>query len=50
MQYIGLIGLDGKPKVKAFEFKFEEKGVLYFDTIKNKELLKDIKDYAIQIC
>ena len=22
MQYIGLIGLDGKPKVKAFVFKF----------------------------
>jgi uncharacterized pyridoxamine 5'-phosphate oxidase family protein len=37
MQYIGLIGLDGKPKVKAFEFKFEENGKLYFDTIRNKE-------------
>ncbi|MCD7951195.1 MAG: pyridoxamine 5'-phosphate oxidase family protein [Erysipelotrichaceae bacterium] len=37
MQYIGLIGLDGKPKVKAFEFKFEDEGILYFDTIKNKE-------------
>ena len=26
MQYIGVIGRDGKPKVKPFEFKYEENG------------------------
>lgn len=51
MQYIGLIGLDGKPKVKAFEFKFEEKGVLYFDTIKNKEThLELLNNPYVEIC
>lgn len=42
MQYIGLIGLDGKPKVKAFEFKFEDQGKLYFDTIRNKETHREL--------
>ena len=51
MQYIGLIGLDGKPKVKAFEFKFEEKGILYFDTIRNKETHLELeKNPYIEIC
>jgi len=51
MQYIGLIGLDGKAKVKAFEFKFEEKGVLYFDTIKNKEThLELLNNPYVEIC
>lgn len=42
MQYIGVIGLDGKPKVKAFEFKYEEDGKLWFDTIRGKETWKEI--------
>jgi len=42
MQYIGVIGLDGKPKVKAFEFKYEEGGKLWFDTIRGKETWKEI--------
>ena len=51
MQYIGLIGLDGKPKVKAFEFKFEENGVLYFDIIRNKEThLEMLKNPYVEIC
>ncbi|MGN0193683.1 MAG: pyridoxamine 5'-phosphate oxidase family protein [Pseudoramibacter sp.] len=44
MQYIGVIGLDGKPKVKAFEFKYEEGGKLWFDTIRGKETWKEIKE------
>ena len=45
MQYIG------KPKVKAFEFKFEEKGILYFDTIKNKEThLELLNNPYVEIC
>ncbi|MDD6449613.1 MAG: pyridoxamine 5'-phosphate oxidase family protein [Lachnospiraceae bacterium] len=42
MQYIGVIGLDGKPKVKAFEFKYEENGKLWFDTIKGRATWKEI--------
>ena len=42
LQYIGVIGLDGKPKVKAFEFKFAEGGKLWFDTIRGKETWKEI--------
>ncbi|WP_432647012.1 pyridoxamine 5'-phosphate oxidase family protein [Mitsuokella sp.] len=42
MQYLGVIGLDQKPKVKAFEFKYEENGKLWFDTIRGKETWKEI--------
>ena len=42
MQYLGVIGLDGKPKVKAFEFKFEENGKLYFDVIRGSETYKEL--------
>lgn len=42
MQYIGIIGLDDKPKVKAFEFKFEQDGLFYFDTIKESETHKEL--------
>ena len=45
MQYIGVIGLDGKPKVKAFEFKFEEDGKLWFDTVRGKETWKEISQH-----
>ncbi|MCR5108469.1 MAG: pyridoxamine 5'-phosphate oxidase family protein [Lachnospiraceae bacterium] len=45
MQYIGVIGMDGKPKVKPFEFKYEEDGKLWFDVMKTQqtyiELLKN---------
>ena len=44
MQYLGVIGLDGKPKVKAFEFKFEDQGKLWFDTIRGKETWKEITE------
>ncbi|MCR5624047.1 MAG: pyridoxamine 5'-phosphate oxidase family protein [Lachnospiraceae bacterium] len=43
MQYIGVIGRDGKPKVKPFEFKFEEGGKLWFDVMKNQETYNEIK-------
>lgn len=42
MQYLGVIGLDGRPKVKAFEFKFVENGKLWFDTVKGHDTWKEI--------
>ena len=33
MQYVTTLGLDGKPKIRPLEYKFEEDGVLYFDTV-----------------
>ncbi len=43
MQYIGVIGRDGKPKVKPFEFKYEEDGKLWFDVIRDQETYYEIK-------
>lgn len=44
MQYIGLVGLDGKPKVKPFEFKIERDGKLYFDVLKSQETYREIEN------
>ena len=44
MQYIGVIGRDGKPKVKPFEFKYEENGKLWFDVMKNQETYRELMD------
>ncbi|MCR4610282.1 MAG: pyridoxamine 5'-phosphate oxidase family protein [Lachnospiraceae bacterium] len=44
MQYIGVIGRDGKPKVKPFEFKYEEDGKLWFDVMKNQETYRELLD------
>ena len=33
LQYAATVGLDGKAQVRPIEFKFEEDGVLYFDTV-----------------
>ncbi len=42
MQYIGVVGLDGKPKVKPFEFKYEEDGNLWFDVMKDRETYREL--------
>lgn len=54
LQYGTTLGLDGKPQIRPIEFKFEQDGVLYFDTV---ELYTSYADYAelqahpyIQIC
>ncbi len=44
MQYIGVIGRDGKPKVKPFEFKYEENGKLWFDVMRNQETYLELMD------
>ncbi|EHO16626.1 hypothetical protein HMPREF9623_01325 [Stomatobaculum longum] len=33
LQYGTTLGLDGKPQIRPLAFKFEEDGVLYFDTV-----------------
>ena len=33
LQYATTLGQDGNPQIRPIEFKFEENGVLYFDTV-----------------
>ena len=33
LQYATTLGLDGNPQIRPIEFKFEDDGVLYFDTV-----------------
>ncbi|MBQ9306454.1 MAG: pyridoxamine 5'-phosphate oxidase family protein [Clostridia bacterium] len=51
LQYATTLGLDGEPQIRPIEYKFEEDGVLYFDTVtfytSYQELLKHPK---IQLC
>lgn len=43
VQYFATIGLDGKPKVRPFQFMMEEGGRLYFCTNNEKEVYAEIK-------
>ena len=43
VQYLATIGLDGKPKVRPFQFMLEEDGKLYFCTSNEKKVCKEIK-------
>ena len=43
VQYLATIGLDGKPKVRPFQFMIEHNGKLYFSTSNQKNLYKQIK-------
>ncbi len=45
MQYIGVIGRDGRPKVKPFEFKYEEDGKLWFDVMKHQETYRELMEH-----
>lgn len=38
VQYFATIGLDGKPKVRPFQFMLEKEGKLYFCTSNKKEI------------
>lgn len=44
VQYLSTIGLDGKPKVRPFQFMLEEKGKLYFCTCNKKRVFEEIKE------
>ncbi|WP_055070518.1 pyridoxamine 5'-phosphate oxidase family protein [Clostridium massiliamazoniense] len=43
VQYLATIGLDGKPKVRPFQFMMEEEGKLYFCTNNQKDVYAEIK-------
>lgn len=44
VQYLATIGLDGKPKVRPFQFMLEEKGKLYFCTCNKKRVFEEMKE------
>jgi len=51
LQYGTTLGLDGNPQIRPIEFKFEEDGVLYFDTVTFYTSYKEMLAYPyLQIC
>lgn len=51
LQYGTTLGLDGNPQIRPLEFKFEEDGVLYFDTVKFYTSYKEMLAHPyIQLC
>jgi uncharacterized pyridoxamine 5'-phosphate oxidase family protein len=50
-QYLATIGLDGKPKVRPFQFKLEDGGKLYFSTTNDKSIYREIKKNPhVELC
>jgi uncharacterized pyridoxamine 5'-phosphate oxidase family protein len=43
IQYLATVGIDGKPKVRPFQFMMEEEGKLYFCTSNRKEVYREIQ-------
>ncbi len=51
LQYGTTLGIDGAPQIRPLEFKYEEDGVLYFDTVVFYQSYKEMTEYPyIQIC
>lgn len=51
LQYGTTLGLDGSPQIRPLEFKFEEDGVLYFDTVRYYSSYREMQAYPyIQLC
>lgn len=51
LQYGTTLGLNGAPQIRPIEFKFEENGVLYFDTVTFYRSYQEMKEYPyIQLC
>jgi uncharacterized pyridoxamine 5'-phosphate oxidase family protein len=46
IHYFSTIGLDNKPKVRPFQFMFEDEGRLYFCTSNQKKVFKEIQSNA----
>ena len=50
-QYGTTLGKDGNPQIRPIEFKFEEDGVLYFDTVKFYTSYAEMQAHPVlQIC
>ena len=51
VHYFATVGLDGKPKVRPFQFMIEEGGKLYFCTNHTKDVYQQIKNQPyVEIC
>jgi uncharacterized pyridoxamine 5'-phosphate oxidase family protein len=51
VQYFATVGLDGKPKVRPFQFMIEEGGKLYFCTNSKKDVYAQIKNFPyVEVC
>jgi len=51
VQYFATIGLDGKPKVRPFQFMFEEDEKLWFCTSNKKKIYEELmKQPYIELC
>lgn len=51
IQYFATIGLDGKPKVRPFQFMFQEEDKLWFGTSNQKEVYKELQQQPfVELC
>ena len=51
LQYAATLGRDGDAQIRPLEFKFEEDGVLYFDTVEYSESYAELQEHPyIQVC
>ncbi len=51
LQYATTLGLDGRPQIRPIEFKFEQDGVLYFDTVTHYTSYKELLECPyLQLC
>ena len=44
VQYFSTVGLDGRPKVRPFQFMLEKEGKLYFCTNNEKDVYSQIQN------
>ena len=51
VQYLATIGLDGKPKVRPFQYMFEDAGKLWFCTSNQKAVYKELSQQPyVELC
>ncbi|WP_373076992.1 pyridoxamine 5'-phosphate oxidase family protein [Fusobacterium varium] len=51
VQFFATIGLDGRPKVRPFQFMLEKNGKLFFCTSNQKEVWREIKNNPyVELC
>ncbi|MDO4493679.1 MAG: pyridoxamine 5'-phosphate oxidase family protein [Clostridia bacterium] len=51
LQYGTTLGLDGNPQIRPIEFKFEQDGVLYFDTVEFYRSYAELQAHPyLQLC
>ncbi|MDI9216678.1 MULTISPECIES: pyridoxamine 5'-phosphate oxidase family protein [Clostridium] len=51
VQYFATVGLDGKAKVRPFQFMLEKEGKLYFCTNNKKDVFNEIKNNPyVEVC